>query len=160
MRYLDQVRPRRGVNSRGQKDPGVLHPPRNIVKEDPESNMVQDMYEGVGYSTKRGVIHIKTNQGSPPPRVMNEVESKAHMYLRACPSSGVSLSKGTELFGERADEATLMDLLQIDGFKTYLQATAQARIKQAGSERCVGIHDKKSPRNTQMRQVTARLRDA
>ena len=34
----------------------------------------------------------------------------AHMY---------SLKKGTELFGEKAEQATMTEMLQIDDFETY-----------------------------------------
>ena len=65
--YLDEIATRRGMNSRGYKDPGVLNPPRNCVKVDPESTMMHDMYSGTGYSTKRGVINIQMNKAAPPP---------------------------------------------------------------------------------------------
>ena len=64
--YFDEIATRRGMNLQGYKDPGVLHPPRNRVKVDPESTMLHDMYNGAGYNTKRGVINIQVNRGAPP----------------------------------------------------------------------------------------------
>lgn len=45
LRYLGEVRTRRGVNLHEWKDLGVTHPPKDGVKKDLESKMVQDMYE-------------------------------------------------------------------------------------------------------------------
>ena len=70
--YFDENVTRRGMNSRGYTDPGVLHPPRNRVKLDPESTMMHDMYSGAGHSTKRGVINLQVNRGAPPPRPVTE----------------------------------------------------------------------------------------
>ena len=117
LHYLDSVKVWRGLSSRGPKDPGVLHPPRNGVKGDPES-MVREMYERVGYSTKRGLIHLEVGQGGPPPRPMNEEECKSHVVGLVL-AQMYSLKKGTKNFGEKVDEATLKELSQIDDFKTY-----------------------------------------
>ena len=35
------------------------HPPRNRVKKDPEEAMIRDIYQGVGYNTKKGFINIE-----------------------------------------------------------------------------------------------------
>ena len=118
LHYLDSVKAWRGLSSRGPKDPGVLHPPRNGVKGDPESKMVREMYERVGYSTKRGLIHLEVGQGGPPPRPMNEEECKSHVVGLVL-AQMYSLKKGTKNFGEKVDEATLKELSQIDDFKTY-----------------------------------------
>ena len=76
LRELESIRALRGVNSRGVKDGGGGHPPKNRVKEDPERSMIGDMYQGVGYSTKKGFINIEVNQGTRPMRQMSEGESE------------------------------------------------------------------------------------
>ena len=116
LRYLDVLRSRRGVSSHGPKDPGVLHPPSNRVKKDPEREVVQDMYEKVGYSAKQGFINLE--HGIPPPQTMTEEECESHVVGLVL-AQMYNLRKGTELFGKRADEAVLTDLTQIDDFKTY-----------------------------------------
>ena len=58
LRELESIRALRGANSRGVKDGGVGYPPRNRVKKDREKTMIDDMYQGVGYSTKKGFINI------------------------------------------------------------------------------------------------------
>ena len=61
-------------------------------------------HAGAGYSAKQGVLNLNIKEDDPPPRVMIEEESDAHVV-------GVifvqhwSMKKGWELFGERADEA-------------------------------------------------------
>ena len=47
---------------RGRKDPGVGHPPRNRVKIDWENKAVKSMYEGAGYSTKRGSFMLSPTE--------------------------------------------------------------------------------------------------
>ena len=42
--YFGEVRAKRGVNSRGRKDSGVHHPPRNRVKVDHERESLSGMY--------------------------------------------------------------------------------------------------------------------
>ena len=49
LRGLESIRALRGVNSRGVKDGGVNHPPRNRVKEDTEKTMIDDMYQLLDY---------------------------------------------------------------------------------------------------------------
>ena len=65
LRELESIRALRG---RGVKDGGVGHPPRNRVKMDPEKTMIEDMYQGVGNSTKKGFINIEVGQGARPLR--------------------------------------------------------------------------------------------
>ena len=47
------------------------HPPRNQVKEDTEKITIDDMNQGVGYSTKKGFINVEVGQGSKLLRQMN-----------------------------------------------------------------------------------------
>ena len=68
LRELESIKALRGVNSRGIRDPGVGHPPKNRVKKDPEKVMIDDMYQGVGNSTKKGFINIEVGQGARPLR--------------------------------------------------------------------------------------------
>ena len=63
LRELERIKARRVVSSHGCKGPGVGHPPRNRVKKDPEEAMIRDMYQGVGYNTKKGFIDIKLVKG-------------------------------------------------------------------------------------------------
>ena len=70
--YYGEVRAKRGVNSRGRKDSGVHHPPRNRVKVDHERESLTGMYGGAGYNTQQGVINIEVNRGAPAPRAMTE----------------------------------------------------------------------------------------
>ena len=115
---LESIRALRGVNSRGIKDVGVGHPPRNRVKKDPEKTIIDDMYQGVGYSTKKGFINIEVGQGARPLRQMNEEECKAHVVGLVL-AQMYSLRTGTELFDEKAKQATMTELSQIDNFETY-----------------------------------------
>ena len=41
--------------------------------------MIEDMYQGVGYSTKEGYINVEVIQGAKPPRRMNREEREAHV---------------------------------------------------------------------------------
>ena len=116
--YFDEIAARRGVNSRGYKDPGVMHPPRNRVKTDPEGAMLHDMYSGAGYSTKRGVINIQVNRAAPPPPAMTEEECESHV-VGIVLAQMYNLRKGIEFFGESADEAVHTELTQVDEFETY-----------------------------------------
>ena len=118
LRYSDAVRSRRGTNSRGSKDPGVFHPPKNRVKVDPEQAMVNGMYEGAGYNVTNGVIHIEVNKGAPQPRSMTEAECETHVVGLVL-AHMYSLRKGTELFDERADETVIKELSQVEEFETY-----------------------------------------
>ena len=49
---------------------------------------------------------------------MNEDECKAHV-VGLILAQMYSLKKGTELFGKKAEEATMTELSQIDDFETY-----------------------------------------
>ena len=49
---------------------------------------------------------------------MNEDECKAHV-VGLILAQMYSLKKGTELFGEKAEKATMTELSQIDDFETY-----------------------------------------
>ena len=111
-----------GRNSRGRKDPGVGHPPTNQVKTDWENKDIQVMYEGAGYNTKRGVIHVKTNKGAPLPESMTDEECESHSMVGLVTAHMYNLKKGTELFGNKADEAVLNKLKEIDDFETYKPA--------------------------------------
>ena len=95
LRHLDRVRARRESSPLGIKDLGVGHPPRDQVKIDPEEIMVQDTYQGVGYSAKKGYINLQVNQGAPTPRPMNDKECKAHVVGLVL-AQMYSLRKGTE----------------------------------------------------------------
>ena len=103
---------------RGVKDGGVGHPPRARVKEDQKKTMIEDMYQGVGYNTKKGFINVEVSQGARPLRQMNWEESEAHVVWFIL-AQMYSLRKGTELFGEKTERATMTELSQIDDFKTY-----------------------------------------
>ena len=109
---------RRGVSSHECKDPGVNHPPRNRVKKDSEEAMTRGMYQGVGYNIKKGFINIEVGQGARPLRQMNDKECKAQV-VGLILAQMYSLRKGTELFGEKAEQATMTELSQIDDFETY-----------------------------------------
>ena len=117
-RYFDKVRSKRGVNSCGMRDQGVFHPPSNRVKVDHERESMSGMYRGAGYNTQQGVINIEVDRGAPPPRAMTDEESESHV-VGLCLANLYNLRKGTELFGERAEEAVVNELTQIDEFETY-----------------------------------------
>ena len=74
--------------------------------------MIDDMYQGVGYSTKKGFINIEVGQGARPLRQMNEEECEVHVVVLVL-AQMYSLRKGTELFGEKAEQATMTELSQI-----------------------------------------------
>ena len=118
LRELESIRALRGVSSRGVKDGGVGHPPRARVKEDHKNTMVDTVYQGAGYNTKKGFINVDVSQGARPLRHMSREESEAHvvgLFL----AQMYSLRKGMEIFGEKAEQATMTELTQIDDFETY-----------------------------------------
>ena len=118
LRELESIRALRGVNSLGIKNAGVSHPPSNRVKKDPEKTMIDVMYQGVGYSTKKGFINIEVGQGARPLRSMNEEKCKVHV-VGIVLAQMYSLRKGTELFDEKAEQATMTEVSQVDDFETY-----------------------------------------
>merc|ERR1711966_512027 len=65
-----------------------------------------------------GFINIEVNHGSRPMRQLSEEESKAHVVGLVL-AQMYSLRKGTELFGEKAEQATMTELSQIDDFERY-----------------------------------------
>ena len=87
------------MNSRGRKDSGGHHPPRNRVKVDHERELLSGIYGGAGYNTQQGVINIEVNRGAPAPRAMTEEECESHV-VGLCLANMYNLRKGTELFGE------------------------------------------------------------
>ena len=80
--------------------------------------MIEDMYQGVGYSTKKGFINVEVGRGARPLRQMHEEKCEAHVVGLVLVQM-YSLGKGTELFGEKAERATVTELSQIDDFETY-----------------------------------------
>ena len=96
----------------------MIHPPSKRVKDDPESKMIHDMYEGLGYSAKRGVIRIDVNREAPLPQPMTKEECESHI-VGLILAEMYNLRNGTGLFDKRAYEAVLTDRSQIDDFKTY-----------------------------------------
>ena len=76
------------------------------------------MYEGAGYNTKKGVIHVEAVKGAPPPESMTEEECESHV-VGLVMAHMYNLKKGTKLFGDKADEAVLKELTEIDDFETY-----------------------------------------
>ena len=93
----------------------------------------------MGYSTKKGVINVDVSKGAKPLRQMNEEESEAHVMGDVL-SQMYILRKGTELFGEKAEQATMTELSQIDDFETYL-TPSQTRSQQARQKRRARVHD-------------------
>ena len=94
------------------------HPPRARVKDDPERDAVVNLYQGAGYSAKKGFINVEVNRGAGPLMQMTSEESEAHVVGLVL-AQMYSLRKGTELFGEKAEQATMAELTQIDNFETY-----------------------------------------
>ena len=80
--------------------------------------MLDDMYQGVGYSTKKGFINTEVGQGARPLRQMSDEECKAHV-VRLVLAQMYNLRKSTELFDEKAEQATMTELSQIHDFETY-----------------------------------------
>ena len=91
------------MNCRGRKDSGVFRPPINSLIVDQERESLTSIYEGAGYNTQQVVINIEVNRGAPPPREMTKEECKSHV-VGLCLANMYNLRKGTELFGDRADE--------------------------------------------------------
>ena len=118
LREFDSIRALRRVNAWGIKDVGVGHPSRDRVKKDSEKTISHDMYQGVECSTKKGFINIEVGQGARPLRQMNKEECEAHVVGLVL-AQMYSLRKGTELFGKKAEQATMTELTQIDDFETY-----------------------------------------
>ena len=80
--------------------------------------MIEDMYQGVGYSNKKGFINVEVSQGAKPLRQVNWEESEVNVVGLVL-AQMYSLKKGTELFREKAEQATMTELSQIDDFETY-----------------------------------------
>ena len=76
------------------------------------------MYEGNGYHASRGFINVQVNPSAPPQRAMTKGECEAHVVGLILVNM-YNLRKGTELFGDKADEAVMKELLEIHQFKTY-----------------------------------------
>ena len=96
----------------------MLHPLRDRVRVDQERESIQGMYEGAGYRGQQGFINVEVNKGAPPPRPMTKEECESHV-VGLVPANMYNLRKGTELFGERSDEAVMKELPEIDQFETY-----------------------------------------
>ena len=118
LHYLEHISARRGLSSHGRKDPRVFHPPMNEVKNNPEEAMIRDMCQEMEHNAKKGYINIEVNQGTPPPRQMNNKESKAHV-VGLILAQMYTLRKGNKLFGEKAEQATMTELSKIDSSETY-----------------------------------------
>ena len=73
---------------------------------------------GNGYHASRGFINVQVNPSAPPQRAMTEEECEAHVVGLVLVNM-YNLKKGTELFGDKADEAVMKELSEIDQFQTY-----------------------------------------
>ena len=74
-------------------------------------------YSNCGYSTKRGVINLNLQDNVPPPRMTPE-QVDVHL-LGIALITQYNIKKGRELFGQKADDAILKELTEIDSFETY-----------------------------------------
>ena len=61
---------------------------------------------------------IEVGHGARPLRQMKDGECKAHVVGLVL-AQMYSLRKGTELFGEKAEQTTMTELSQMDDFETY-----------------------------------------
>ena len=64
------------------------------------------------------MIHVKADTGAPLPNTMTNEECESHV-VGLVMAHMYNLKKGTELFGDKADEAVLKELTEIDDFETY-----------------------------------------
>ena len=76
------------------------------------------MYQGAGYSSRKGVINIEVDNDAPPPPAMTDEECESHV-VGLCMATMYNLRKGAELFGDKADKSVMKDLVEIDEFETY-----------------------------------------
>ena len=82
---------------------------------------------------------------------MTEEECESHVVGLVL-AQMYNLRKGTELFGERADEAVLTELTQIDDFKTYKPVhkhELSERDQRDALESMMKITEKRAKTNTQ-----------
>ena len=104
------------------------------MKEDEENAAVVNLYQGARYNAKKGFINIKISQGARPLRQMSHEESEAHV-IGLVLAQMYSLKKGTELFGEKAEQATMTELTQIDDFETSSPFTSTSSAIKTGETR-------------------------
>ena len=77
-----------------------------------------NQYAGAGYGTKQGFINLVFNEDAPPPLELSPEEIDPHI-LKVILANQYNLKKGKELFGNRADEAVMVELSKFDGLETY-----------------------------------------
>ena len=58
---------------------GSKFPQVQSVKVEYEKESILGMYEGAGYATRKGVIHIEADNSVPLPRPMTKEECKSHV---------------------------------------------------------------------------------
>ena len=63
-------------------------------------------------------INLVFDDNAPPPPELSPKEIDSHI-LGVILANQYNLKRGKELFGDRADEAVMAELSEIDGLKTY-----------------------------------------
>ena len=79
---------------------------------------ILNQYAGAEYGTKRGLINLVFDDNAPPSSELSPEEIDSHI-LGIILTNQYNLKKGKELFGDRADEAVMAELSEIDGLETY-----------------------------------------
>ena len=97
---------------------GVGFPQVKKIVVEREAEEILNQYTGAGYGTKRGFINLVSDENAPPPVELSPEEIDSHI-LGVILANQYNLKKGKELFGNRADEAVIAELSEIDGLETY-----------------------------------------
>ena len=83
-----------------------------------KANKILNQYAGAGCGTKWGFINLVFDENAPPPSELSPKEIDSHILVVIL-ANHYNLKKDKELFGDRADEAVMAELSEIDGLETY-----------------------------------------
>ena len=106
--------PRNNGKTHGNKTtPGIGFPQINKTVVEREKEDILNQYAGAGYG-----INLIFDETTPPSSGLSPEDIDSHI-LGVILASQYNLKKGTELFGERADEAVTNELSEIDDLETH-----------------------------------------
>ena len=83
-----------------------------------EKGEILNQYKGAGNEAKRGFVELIFYQTSPPPSELSP-EGIDSQTVRVILANQYNLKKGTDLIDERASEAIMNELSEIDGLERY-----------------------------------------
>ena len=99
-----------------------------------ENAVIHVCHQGAGYGTKQGFINLagrieEAIDETAPPQILTEEDIEEHIFGIIL-ASHYSLKKGTELFGEKANDMTTKELQQIHDMGTCEAQDASKLTKQ------------------------------